>query len=48
MEILALHYNIQASTIWTAATTDNIIATNHSGFFLVTMQMEAVAMATLK
>ena len=43
-----LAYKIQASTICAAATTDRIIATNHSGFFLVTVQIEAVAMATLK
>jgi hypothetical protein len=44
----ALPYKVQARTICTAATTDNIIATNHNGFFLVTVQIEAVAMATLK
>ena len=30
------------------ATRDRIIATNHSGFFFVTRQIEAVAIATVK
>jgi hypothetical protein len=41
-------YKIQARTICTMATADMIIATNHSGFFFVTVQIEAVAIATVK
>ena len=42
------NYRVQPSTICTTAATDKIMATNQSGFFLVTVQMEAVAMATVK
>jgi len=39
---------VQARTICAMATRDKTIATNHSGFFFVTRQIEAVAIATVK
>ena len=48
MKAVCATYKIQAWSICVIATSDRSIATNHSGFFLVTIQIEAVAIATVK